>query len=269
VALEILILLAIIQGLTEFLPVSSSAHLILPSQLGLIADQGTTIDVAVHVGSLFAVMIYFRKEVVGLVDGLFDAVQLRWTWNAKLFTFLAVATVPIIFVGGLISVLDAKDALRSAELIGWTSILFGLLLYEADRVALRYATVEDLTWRGVMTIGISQMLAVLPGTSRSGITMTAGRFLGMERSEAARFSMLLAIPTILIIGGVEGLEVVKSGDNLLQSNVLWSLGLSFLSAYASIWVFMKLVDRIGLLPFVVYRVLLGLGLLVYVYMFAG
>ncbi len=267
-ALELLILLAIIQGLTEFLPISSSAHLILPSQLGLTPDQGTTIDVAVHVGSLFAVMVYFHKDVRLLIAGMWDAVRLKWTWGSKLFAFLSAATVPILIFGAIITVTGAEDMLRSAELIGWTSIIFGLLLYEADRIALRYKSVEDITWRGALTIGASQILSLLPGTSRSGITMTAGRFLGFERSEAARFSMLLAIPTILAIGGVKGIEVIQSGDSMLQSDVLWSAGLSFVAAYAAIWVFMSLVDRIGLLPFVIYRVVLGLGLLAFVYLWS-
>ncbi len=264
-ALEILILLAIIQGLTEFLPISSSAHLILPAQLGWIEDQGTTIDVAVHVGSLFAVMLYFRKDVWSLITGFFDAVRLRWTWGAKLFVFLSLATIPTLAVGVFIATMDAEDALRSATLIGVTSIVFGLLLYEADRIALRYKKVENITWRGAVFYGAAQVLALLPGTSRSGITMTAGRFLGYERAEAARFSMLLAIPTILAIGGFKALEVVESGDPVLQTNVAWALGLSFLTAYLAIWVFMALVERIGLLPFVIYRVLLGVALLGFVF----
>ncbi len=267
-ALELLILLAIIQGLTEFLPISSSAHLILPSELGLIPDQGTTIDVAVHLGSLAAVMIYFRKDVVTLINGFFDTIRFQWTWDAKLFLYLAVATVPTLFMGAFIAFIDAEDALRSAELIGWTSIVFGLLLYEVDRIAGRFKTVENITWGGAMLVGLSQVLALLPGTSRSGITITAGRFLGFERSEAARFSMLLAIPTILAIGGFKMLDVVDSGDPVLQGDVMAALGLSFLAAYGSIFVFMKLVDRIGLLPFVIYRVLLGVGLLAFVYLLA-
>ncbi len=263
--LEILLLLALIQGLTEFLPISSSAHLILPKELGLIADQGTTIDVAVHVGSLFAVMLYFRKDVVTLIQGAFDAVRLRWTWASKLFTFLSVATIPTLIAGVLIKLSDGEEALRSAELIGWTSILFGLLLFEIDRIALRYKDLKRITWRGAITVGLAQCLALLPGTSRSGITMTAGRFLGYTRSEAARFSMLLAIPTILAIGGAASIELISEGDSVLQSAVLWSVALSFVAAYAAIWVFMNLVERIGLLPFVIYRVALGIGLLAFVY----
>lgn len=267
-ALELLILLAIIQGITEFLPISSSAHLILPSQLGFMEDQGLTIDVAVHVGSLFAVMIYFRQDVVKLFVGLWDAVRLRWTWEAKIFTYLAAATIPIIIVGGIISVMDWEDGLRSAEIIGWTSIIFGLVLYESDRIAKKTKKVEDVTWTSALLIGASQILSVLPGTSRSGVTITAARFLGFQRSEAARFSMLLAIPTILIIGAVKGKEVIETGDSVMQANVAWSLALSFASAYAAIWVFMQLVDKIGLLPFVIYRVVLGLALLTYVYYIA-
>ncbi len=266
--LEILILLAIIQGLTEFLPISSSAHLILPAQLGLIEDQGTTIDVAVHVGSLFAVMVYFYKDIGTLLQGLADAVRLRWSKSAQLLLFLCLATVPFLVLGVAVAVFDVEDVLRSAELIGWTSIIFGLVLYEADRIALRYKTMDDITWRGALTVGLAQCLAALPGTSRSGITMTAGRFLGYTRSEAARFSMLLAIPTILAAGAYKGLEVVTEGNAVVLDAVLWSVGLSFLAAYLAIWIFMNLVEKIGLLPFVIYRVLLGVGLLSYVYLAA-
>ncbi|MGF1455839.1 MAG: undecaprenyl-diphosphate phosphatase [Alphaproteobacteria bacterium] len=266
--LEILILLALIQGLTEFLPISSSAHLILPAQLGLIEDQGTTIDVAVHVGSLFAVMLYFYRDIGMLLRGLLDAVQMRWSRDARLLAFLCLATVPFLVLGVGVAVFDVEDVLRSAELIGWTSIIFGLVLYEADRIALRYKTMEDITWRGAITVGLAQCLAALPGTSRSGITMTAGRFLGYTRSEAARFSMLLAIPTILAAGGYKGLQVITGADPVALDAILWSVGLSFVAAYLSIWVFMTLVERIGLLPFVIYRVFLGIGLLGYVYLAA-
>ncbi len=263
--LELLILLAIIQGLTEFLPISSSAHLILPSQLGLIEDQGVTIDVAVHVGSLLAVMLYFRRDVAALVVGMFQALGGQWTRDARMFVYLAGASIPVLIVGFIFAMLDWDDAMRSIELIGWMSIIFGVALYEADRVAMRYKTMDELTWTGAMSIGIAQVLALFPGTSRSGITMTAARFLGFERSEAARFSMLLSIPVILAAGAVKGLEVVSSGDAVLGEAVMWSLALSFISAYIAIWFFMTLVDRIGMLPFVVYRVVLGILLLSYVY----
>jgi len=265
VSLTLLALLAVIQGLTEFLPISSSAHLILPSQLGLIEDQGTTIDVAVHLGSLFAVMLYFRSETARLVVGGVDTLRLRWSPESKLFLFLAAASVPTVAAGAWIALADYEDLLRSAELIGWTSILFGLVLWEADRIGLRLKSMADLTWAGALWIGAAQVLSLLPGTSRSGITITMGRFLGYERSEAARFSMLLAIPTILAIGGYKTLEVIASGDTLLQEAALIAMALSFAAAYASIWVFMKLVDRVGLGPFVIYRVVLGIALLAYVY----
>lgn len=263
--LGFLVLLAVIQGLTEFLPVSSSAHLILPSQLLGTADQGPLIDVAVHVGSLFAVMLYFRTEVMRLFRGVPDLVRIRMTDDARLLAFLIAATIPTILIGGLIYVSGLVELLRSAEVIAWATILFGLLLFEADRIGMRFKTMDDLTFRGALVIGLAQVLALIPGTSRAGITMTAGRFLGYERAEAARFSMLLSIPTIAAFGLLAGIELVRSGENALQADAVTAMVLSFAAAYASIWVFMSWVNRIGFAPFVIYRLLLGAALLWLVY----
>jgi undecaprenyl-diphosphatase len=265
VPLAYLVLLALIQGLTEFLPVSSSAHLILPSQLMGMPDQGPLIDVAVHVGSLFAVMLYFRAEVARLLRGVPDLARARMTADARLLAYLAAATVPTVAVGGVLYLTGAVDVLRNAEVIAWATILFGVLLFEADRIGLRFKAMDDLTWRGVLFIGAAQVLALIPGTSRAGITMTAGRFLGYERSESARFSMLLSLPTIAAFGVLAGIELARSGEVVLQANAVTAMALSFAAAFASIWVFMKWVDRFGFAPFVLYRLALGAVLLVMVY----
>ncbi len=266
-SLEQLILLAIIQGLTEFLPISSSAHLILLPSLTGYEDQGTLIDVAVHVGSLLAVVLYFRRDVLRLFMGAGHIVMRKETGDSKLLWALIIGTIPTVGVGALVYLSGAADALRSPLIIGWTTLIFGIVLYESDRIGMRYKTMENLTLRGALFVGLAQVLSLVPGTSRSGITITAGRFLGYERTEAARFSMLLSIPTIGMIGVLLGIEVLRSGEPVLQSNALTVMALSFVTAYASIWFFMSLVNRIGLLPFALYRVAMGLGLLGWVYFF--
>lgn len=263
--LGFLVLLAVIQGLTEFLPVSSSAHLILPSQLLGVPDQGPLIDVAVHVGSLFAVMLYFRADVLRLFRGVPDLLRLRMTGDARLLAWLIAATVPTVLAGLVLYKTGAVGALRSTEVIAWATIIFGLLLYEADRVGMRFKTMDQLSFRGVIFIGLAQVLALIPGTSRSGITMTAGRFLGYERTDAARFSMLLSIPTIAASGILVGIDLAQSGEASLQADAVTALLLSFATAFASIWVFMSWVNRIGFAPFVIYRLALGAVLLWIVY----
>ncbi len=266
-SLEQLILLALIQGLTEFLPVSSSAHLILLSSLTSFEDQGTLIDVAVHVGSLFAVIAYFRRDVLRLFAGLGHILARRQTADSKLLWALIIGTIPTVIVGALVYVSGAVDGLRSPLVIGWATLIFGVLLYESDRIGMRYKTAGKLTLRGALFIGLAQVLSLVPGTSRSGITITAGRFLGYERTEAARFSMLLSIPTIGMIGVLLGIELLRSGEPVLQTSALIVMALSFVTAYAAIWFFMSLVNRIGLLPFAIYRVVMGSGLLIWVYFF--
>ncbi len=266
--LEQLILLAIIQGLTEFLPISSSAHLILLPALTAMEDQGPLVDVAVHVGSLFAVLLYFHRDVVGLFRGLGHTAQRRQTDDSRLLWTLVIASLPTIAVGGLLYLSGITESLRSAEVIGWATLIFGILLYESDRIGMRFKNMGDLTMRGALFVGAMQVLSLVPGTSRTGITITAARFMGYERSEAARFSMLLSLPTIGIFGVLAAIELVRSGETVLQSSAMIAALLSFVAAYATIWFFMSFVNRIGLLPFTIYRVVLGAGLLIWVYFIA-
>jgi len=264
-----LILLAVIQGLTEFLPISSSAHLILLPGLTGQPDQGTLIDVAVHVGSLFAVTLYFRRDVGHMVLGAGHIVTGKKTEHSRLLWTLIIATIPTILAGAALYLTGMAGILRNLEVIGWAVLIFGLVLYEADRIGMRFKNVSDLTFKGALFIGFMQMLSLVPGTSRAGITITAARFMGYERSEAARYSMLLSIPTIGIIGVLATIELIATGGPYLQLSALFVMVLAFFAAYASIWFFMKLVNRIGLLPFTIYRVLLGGGLLIWVYFIAA
>ncbi|MBT8473286.1 MAG: undecaprenyl-diphosphate phosphatase [Marinicaulis sp.] len=257
-----LFVLAIIQGITEFIPVSSSAHLILaPIAIESWQDQGPLIDIAAHLGSLFAVFLYFRDETMMLFRGGIDTLLIRESDNRQLFLFIALATIPILIVAGAMVSLDLITALRSPLVIGVASIVFGGLLWHADRSSLSGGSLERLNWRVVLGIGAAQSLAVIPGVSRSGITITAARYFGWSRKESARFSMLLAIPTISAFGLFAGLELISEGSDGGAAAALIVAVLSFISAYLAISIFMKMTERMSFTPFVIYRILLGLALI--------
>lgn len=259
-----LIVLALIQGITEFLPISSSAHLILaPLAVDSWADQGPLIDVAAHVGSLGAVLLYFRRETGMLFRGGVDTLRFRPSDDRKLFLYIASATVPILALAGVFVTFDLTSALRSPVVIGWVSIIFGVLLWHADRAPAAKEGLDRIGLREALTIGASQMLALIPGVSRSGITMTTARYLGWTRPEAARFSMLLAIPTILALGFFAGISLVREGAEADMISAAIVAFLSFLSAFAAIAFLMQLTQRISFTPFVVYRVIFGIVLLVF------
>lgn len=256
-----IVVLSLVQGLTEFLPVSSSAHLILGGKLLGWIDQGLVFDVATHLGTLMAVLIYFRK----------DLLQMALSWarpdegddvrhHRKLLFCLAVASLPALMVGFLASAL-VEHHLRDVRVIAWTTIGFGLLLWLADAVGSRIRDLYHLSWKGALLIGLAQVFALIPGASRSGVTITAGRFLGLEPEAAARFSFLLAIPVVAAAGGYGALRVA-SGDapiDWLQFSV--AVVVAALAGWACIAVFLALLKRVGLLPFVIYRLLLGVFLL--------
>lgn len=259
-----LIVLALIQGVTEFLPVSSSAHLILaPAVVESWRDQGPLIDIAAHVGSLGAVLLYFRAETGMLFRGGVDALRFRASEDRKLFLYIAGATVPILAAAAVFVLLDLTEALRAPEIIGAASIVFGLLLWRADRAPAEKEGLDRIGWREALTIGAAQVLAIIPGVSRSGITMTAARYLGWTRPEAARFSMLLAIPTIMAFGLFAGLDLAAEGARASVAAAAIVAVLSFLAAFAAIAAFMRLMQRISFTPFVIYRVALGIAIFVF------
>ena len=263
-ALYHILILAIVQGITEFLPISSSGHLILTSQVLGWTDQGLIIDIAVHVGTLFAVLLYFWRDIWLMLAGLVLLVTGRSSRGAQLALYIIVGTIPVILIGYL-----GKDligtALRSAEVIAWATLGFGILLWVADKFGMTLRTIEHLSWGGVLFIGLAQVLALIPGTSRSGITITAARLLGMERREAARFSMLLSIPTIIGAGVLSGYDLFKAGDIALGLDALIAAALAFLTAILAIWTLMQWLRRSSFTPFVIYRILLATGLLYWVY----
>lgn len=253
--------LAIIQGISEFLPISSSAHLILPSEILGWPDQGLAFDVAVHVGSLVAVIIYFRNDIVSLTQAWLDSVFVRrHSSESKLAWFIILGTVPAgltgLILGGLIEL-----HLRSMSVIAFTTIFFGLLLAWADMRGKGERGISGFTWKSALFIGGAQALALVPGTSRSGITITAALALGFDRETAARFSFLLAIPIIVLSGGLKGLELIGA-ESVDWTMIAIGTVLSGITAYLCIKLFLKVIQQIGMLPFVIYRMLLG-ALLIY------
>ncbi len=249
--------LALLQGITEFLPISSSAHLVLvPSLLGW-EDQGLDFDIAVHAGTLAAVVAYFRKEIAALLqDGLASLKGGRLVGEGRLLLAIIIGTVPVGLCGLFFK--DFVEAhLRSVQVIAWATLGFGVLLGLADSLGRKARDEHGITLRDALVIGLFQALALIPGTSRSGITLTAGLLLGLSRPAAARFAFLLAIPVILLAGGLEALEVVAGKAELSLGVLLSGALISGISAFACIHAFLRLLERLGLWPFVLYR--LGLG----------
>lgn len=250
------VLLAIVQGLTEFLPISSSAHLVIPSLLLKWPDQGLAFDVAVHVGTLSAVMFYYRGDIFALAAGWLKSFNGPSSSESRQVWYLVLATIPVGLVGLLAGDIIESE-LRSLPVIATTTLVFGILLGLADRSAQRRSTYRELTLSSAILIGMAQAIAPIPGVSRSGITITAALFLAMDRQSAARFSFLLSIPVIASAG------LLKTWDLLgRQGAVDWlSLAagalLSGITAYLCIALFLRLLDRVGLMPFVYYRILLA------------
>lgn len=256
-----IIVLALVQGITEFLPISSSAHLILVPLLSAWQDQGLAFDVAVHVGSLLAVLWYFRGDLGPLSQAWFDSLRGRGqTPESRLVWAVGFATIPVGLAGLLLG--DWIDAaLRNPLVIAAATIGFGLLLGWADWRGQRRRTEYQLNWRDVLWIGLAQALALIPGTSRSGITMTAALLLNWERKAAARFSFLLSIPVILLAGGKKTADLIQQAAPVDWLALGLGIALSALSAYACIRLFIHWLEQIGMWPFVIYRLLLGAVLL--------
>ena len=255
-------ILAVFQGVTEFLPISSSAHLILlPYLLGW-TDQGLVYDVAAHVGTLAAVVLYFRHELQRIVGGGVSVLRRQpLDQDGKLFWLLVAASIPIA-VGGYLLHDFASGSLRSPLIIAVANIVFAGLLWWADSRVREVQSLDRIGWREAIVIGLSQVLAIIPGASRSGITMTAGLFMNMSRQVAARFSFLLAIPTILMAGGYEAYRLATQSIEADWTSVTLMAGLSFVSALLAIHWFLKLLDRFGMMPYVIYRLVLGCLLLI-------
>ncbi len=257
-----LAILAIVQGITEFLPVSSSGHLILLPMLMGTADQGLALDVAVHVGTLAAVMIFFRAEMARLVRGVVhiltgspSSAEARFVW------LLAIATVPVVIVGFILNLTGLEQAMRSVAVIGWTMLIFGLFLYWADQRGATDKVERDWNLRDAVIMGLWQAVALIPGTSRSGITITASRLLGYRREDGARIAMVMSIPTIIASGLLLGADVVGQADWGVLKNGAVGAAMAFVAAYLALSLMMRLLRSVSYTPYVIYRVILGLVLL--------
>jgi undecaprenyl-diphosphatase len=257
-----LLLVAALQGLTEFLPISSSAHLILLPNLTGLKDQGLVIDIAVHVGTLFAVILYFWSDVKiagagvpRMARGQID------TQGAFLALCLVFATIPVVIAGVILKLTGLDEAMRSTALIGWTMLIFGLVLYWTDQTG--PTTKDDAKWslKDAWIMGLWQAVALMPGTSRSGITISAGRYLGYDRHGAARLAMLMSIPTIMASGVLLGAEVITSANAAIARDAAIAAVFAFIAALLALSLMMRLLRSVSFTPYVIYRVVLGVILL--------
>ncbi|MBV7265365.1 undecaprenyl-diphosphate phosphatase [Erythrobacter ani] len=276
-----LFIIAVVQGITEFLPISSSGHLILIPFLTDFSDQGPLIDVAVHVGSLLAIIVYFFKDVLVLARGGFASIGVgtdapNAPAERRLFWWIVLGTIPAVLFGlaiklGAFDSLaetwfgitvvedDLMSSIRFTDLIAFNLIVYGLLLGLADWVGKEVKSFEDMTWRDGLIVGIAQALAIIPGTSRSGVTMTAARFLGYKRVEAARFSFLLSIPAVAGAGVLIVPEIFEAGS-VLAFDALIAGVLTFIAAFATMAFLMNFLKRASMMVFVLYRVVMGCAL---------
>lgn len=261
-----LFLVAVIQGLTEFLPVSSSGHLVLLPKLTGQPDQGLAIDVAVHVGSLFAVILYFWADVKNAALGCLRLIKGRVdTQGAFLALCLLIATIPVILAGLAIKLSGFDTALRSTAVIGWATLGFGVLLYWADRTGSHTRSSDSWTLRDAVLMGVAQVFALIPGASRSGVTISAARKLGYEREGAARLSMLMSIPTIIASGTLLGIDVLGQTDWQMAKDALIAAVFSFFAALIALILMMRLLKSVSFTPYVIYRMFLGVILLAIAY----
>ena len=250
------IILALVQGLTEFLPISSSAHLILVPLLSGWKDQGLAFDVAVHVGTLSAVVLYFRKELKTMFFDWFASLRGNHTPDSRLAWAVLFGTIPV-GLAGLLFQGYISDNLRTPLVIASTTIIFGLVLWVADCNKNMSRDEHSIGWKDVLIIGLAQAIALIPGTSRSGITIAAAMLLGLNRQAAARFSFLLSIPVIVLAGGLEAIEYAEVASVEDINFLLMGAMISAVSAFACIHYFLKLLENMSMMPFIVYRMCLG------------
>ena len=244
-----IIILSLIQGVTEFLPISSSSHLILMSELFNFAEKSLVIDVSLHIGSFFAVIIYFYKEILNFFK------------NKELFFKILIASVPVMLFGYILVLTDTINYLRNVKLIGFTTLLFGILLFISDRNNQNKQIQKDFNNKSAIIIGFYQILSLVPGVSRSGIAITGARFLGFNRIDSLKISFLLAIPTLAIVT-IFGLKEIFFSDNLRLSQLsIFSIMLSFIFSYLTIKLFFNFIQKFNMSIFAFYRVILGIILI--------
>ena len=248
-----LVLLSIVQGITEFLPISSSAHLILISKYFNLSNANLTLDVSLHLGSLLAIILYFKKDLKNFIK------------NKALFEKIIISSIPVAFVGFFLVKLDYIDFLRSYAIIGWSTILFGVILFLSDLRKTSKTIKKNFFYKSAIFIGFFQILSLIPGVSRSGIAITSARLLNFSRIDSAKISFLTAIPVLTIVS-INNLQKIISQDSLEASitNVA-GVVLSFIFSYLTIKLFVSFLKRFNLILFVIYRIILGTIILLYVY----
>lgn len=257
-----LIIVALVQGITEFLPVSSSGHLILVPYATGYNDQGQVIDVAVHVGTLGAVVSYFWTDAKSALLGLPKALAgNRDTPGSQLAFLLIIATIPVVVAGLLLKLSGYNDALRSITVIGWATLIFGLFLWWTDRTGATEKTKSDWSLKDALIMGLWQILALIPGTSRSGITISGARQLGYTRHDAAKLAMLMSIPTIIASGTLLSAEVALTLNAQAAKDGAIAAALAFVAALAALHFMMRLLQSVSFTPYVIYRMILGVVLL--------
>ena len=252
-SIEILIL-AVVQGVSEFLPISSIAHLVLVSKYYVFANQNLLIDICLHLGSLLAVVTYFR-------DDLFNFIK-----NKNFLIKIFIATIPIIPVGYFLYKTGIINQLRSLEVIGWMSLIFAILLYVSDKTKIKKKINMEFSKKSAIIIGLFQMLALIPGVSRSGITITAGRLLGFDRFDSAKVSFFLSIPTLFAASVLGVLNIYKEGSSELNFLAIIAVIFSFIFSYITIAIFLTFIKKFSLKIFVIYRIIISFLILAVVYL---
>ena len=251
--IEVLIL-SLIQGITEFLPISSSSHLILFSKLTNFQNQSLSLDVSLHIGSFLAVITFFYKDLI------------KFLKNKDLFIKILISSLPVMILGFLLIQTDLISELRNIKVIGWMTLLFGVLLYISDKFNMHKNIESDFTYKSALMIGFFQMISLVPGVSRSGITITAARLLKFNRYDAAKISFLLSIPTLAIVS-IFGIKNIVSAENMNISILnLFSILLSFVFSLITIKYFLQYIKSFSLDIFVIYRVILGIVILAFAYL---
>lgn len=251
--IEVLIL-SFIQGITEFLPVSSSSHLILFSEYLNFQDQSLSVDISLHIGSFLAVITYFYKDIINFID------------NRELFIKILISSIPVMLVGFILTRGDFIENLRVIEIIGWTTLIFGILLYISDKFDLQKNISNDFNYKSAIVIGLFQVISLVPGVSRSGIAITVARVLKFKRIDSAKISFLISIP---ILGAVSiyGINNLFSNEDINFSILnLYCIFLSFIFSFITIKYFLKYIQKFNLHLFVIYRIILGLTILIFAYL---
>lgn len=249
-----IIVLSLIQGVAEFIPVSSSSHLILASEYFDFKNQSLSIDVSLHIGSFIAVVLYFYRDI------------LNFYRNKILFLKIFISSIPVMLIGYFLIKSGEIEKIRNLETIAWTTLIFGILLYISDKFKLKKNVKENFSLKSAIFIGVFQILSLFPGVSRSGIAITAARFLNFKRTDAAKISFLISIPILGAVSGFGFLNIVMSNDSSFTQFNLLAILISFIFSFLTIKYFLKFISKFSLNVFVVYRVLLGLLLLKLAYL---